>query len=113
MYRSTTTVDERRATCTKLRVAHPNHVPAIVERGDTDTPAMSREKFLLPKDMTVGQLHVTVRKRARIRADEALFVLCAGRLPPASTTVLELQRAHASEEDGFLYFTYAQERAFG
>lgn len=113
MYRGSTTAEERWETCVQLKRGHPNHVPCVVEKGDAEVPSMTREKFLFPKVMTVAQLHLVIRKRTRTRQDQALFVLCNGRLPPASTTMLELQSSHASHEDGFLYFTYAREKAFG
>ena len=55
MYPASTTAEERRTTCTKLRHAHSNHVPAAIGKGDA-VPSMMRETFLLPKDMTATGL---------------------------------------------------------
>ena len=112
-FRERLTPAQRAAECARVLARRPTYVPAILVRGDHAAPAVDREKYLLPPDLTAAQLHYIVRRRLRMDAREALFLLCGRRRVGGETTVRQLQDAHRDTEDGFLYVTYTLEHAFG
>ena len=89
-----------------------DRVPVIVKPGNVLTPEIENFKYLVPKNITVGQFVDTVRKRTRVKSYQALFVFVNGVLPPTSSTMLDVYNEH-HEEDGFLYVIYNLENTFG
>ena len=73
---------------------------------------MDKRKFLVPKDLTMGQFMHVIRVRMRMRADEALFIFINSELPRTSAIMEEVYARHQSD-DGFLYVKYSGENAFG
>ena len=97
----------------KARERHPDHVPAILERGGVDAPPIARQRYLLPATLTGGQLQYVVRRRLRMQKEDALFLFCGERLVPPSATARELHARHKDPDDGLLYVRYALEHTFG
>ena len=83
----------------------------------SNVPTIDRCKFLVPKDLTVGQLTFVVRKRIKLTATDALFCFVVDNdgttsLPPTGGMVAEMYEKHRND-DGFLYIRYASENTFG
>lgn len=81
-------------------------------RGGRDTPELDRSRFLVPQDLTLGQLVYVIRRRLSLPAERALFVFCGATLPPSTVLMRELFAAQR-DPDGFLYLTYSSEASFG
>jgi GABA(A) receptor-associated protein len=96
------------------RLAHKyyDRVPIIVKPGNERTPATENFKYLVPKNVTVGQFVNTIRKKTQIKSYQALFVFVNGVLPPTSSSMVDVYNEH-HEEDGFLYVIYNLENTFG
>ena len=97
------------------RILHkyPDRIPIICERGyGNSIGEIGKKKFLVPKDLTVGQFVHLIRKRLEMRADEAMFVFVNQSLPRVHASIEEIYAQHRSE-DGFLYVKYSGENAFG
>ncbi|KAK9288865.1 hypothetical protein L1049_017331 [Liquidambar formosana] len=61
---------------------YPDRVPVIVERySRTDLPEMEKKKFLVPRDMSVGQFIHILSSRLHLAPGKALFVLVKNTLP--------------------------------
>lgn len=106
---------ERRAQYVRVVRQKPEHLPIIVEPGGTDGPMLDKRKFLVPRDLTGGQLLYVIRRRlSGMRAEQALFLFVQGsdRLVPCHACMSQIYQTHRSE-DGFLYLRYAFENAFG
>ena len=55
--------DKRKAEAEKVLTKHPDKVPIILEKSDcSDVDDVSKHKFLMPKDITVGQFLYIIRK---------------------------------------------------
>jgi len=94
---------------------HRELVPIIVEKykKERNLPHIDKVKFLVPQDLTLSQLSTILRNRLEISSTESFFLFVSGKsLPSLSTSVAELYRDH-SDEDGFLYVSYASQEAFG
>lgn len=94
--------------CEKLN----SHIPVIMEHGSRDTPYIDKEKYLVPRDLTVMQLSFVVRKRLELKGSDALFLLVDKTLCPMTRLVGDMYDGHR-DPDGFLYVTYTTENAFG
>lgn len=54
---------------------------------------LHRCKYLIPHDMTMGQLVYVLRKRIAVPAEQAIFVFVGNTLPPATALVSNVVRA--------------------
>lgn len=92
-------------------------MPIIVEkgaRGQADIPDLDKSKFLVPAELSVGQLVYVVRSRLHLASETALFIYSAkdGSALPTSSLIRDVDEQHRAE-DGFLYINYAGEATFG
>ena len=118
-YKTLHTFEDRCAESRRVKTKHPSMIPVICERvRNTRTsqdvlPYIDKKKFLVPKDLTCGQLMYVIRKRVSMPAHSALFIYVdEGILPSTSQLVSQLSTEH-EDPDGFLYFTYSGENTFG
>lgn len=73
-----------------IRAKHPDRIPVIVDRrvGDSSLPEIDKKKFLVPSDLTIGQLMYVIRKRIKLAPEQAIFLFVAtGTLPPSGATL--------------------------
>ena len=105
--------DKRVVEAKRVRSKYPDRVPIICEKVcESRIADIDKNKYLVPADLTVGQFIYVIRKRIKIRADEAIFIFINQMLPPTAAligTVYEEQK----DRDGFLYVTYSGEKTFG
>uniref|UniRef100_A0A5B6YWZ1 Autophagy-related protein n=1 Tax=Davidia involucrata TaxID=16924 RepID=A0A5B6YWZ1_DAVIN len=101
--------DESRDIITK----YPDRVPVVVERySKTDLPEMEKKKYLVPRDMSVGQFIHILSSRLHLAPGKALFVFVKNTLPQTSS-LMESVYESFKDEDGFLYMCYSSEKTFG
>jgi GABA(A) receptor-associated protein len=114
MFRTKYTEIERVTESAHILEKHPDRVPIIVEKKEkTELAELDKTKYLVPRDMTVGQFAYVIRKRIKLKSDKALFVFVDNStLPPTSALISDVYRQH-KYKDGFLYMTYAGENTFG
>ena len=108
------TLEQRTAESKKILVKYPDKIPIIVENSKKSTlKPMTKNKFLVPNDLTLGQFLVIIRKRIDLDSKDSLFTFINDKiLPPTSAKVSTLYYDH-KDEDGFLYMTYCNENTFG
>jgi GABA(A) receptor-associated protein len=105
--------EDRLSESRRVRDKHRGSAPVIVEPHDDKTPVIDKSKFLVPWELTYGQLVYVVRKRLKMTSDQSIFLFCdRSILPLPCDTIRDIHRAHGSS-DGFLYITYALENTFG
>ena len=92
----------------------PDRIPIVVTPAPSSSvPQLDRSKFLVNKDITVGQFVYVVRKRITLSPDKALFFLVDGKfMPPNSATVGEMYAMH-KRDDKLLVLQYCFESVFG
>lgn len=98
----------------RIRTKYPDRIPVIVElkEGSNNTPDIDKKKFLVPKDLTVGQFIYVIRKRVQISAEQALFIFIDDIIPSSNSVMNDIYNEH-KDEDNFLYVTYTGENTFG
>lgn len=81
-------------------------MPVICEKAEkTDIPNISKKKYLVPGDLTVGQFVYVIRKRIKLSPDKAIFIFVESVLPATSASMNDIY-AEYKDEDGFLYLWY-------
>ncbi|KAJ8289910.1 hypothetical protein GJAV_G00006660 [Gymnothorax javanicus] len=112
-YQRNVPLEVRRAEGERVRAKHPDKIPIIVERAARSrAPDLDKKKYLVPSDLTVGQLCFLIRQRVSMRPEEALFFFVNNSLPPSSSPLSAVYEEH-HEEDLFLYMTYSNESVYG
>ena len=99
----------------KILEKYPDRVPVICERAKTatrDCPYIDKNKYLVPRDLTIGQFIYVIRKRMCLQPEKALFLFMNGSIP-SSTSMLGDLYEYYKENDGFIYIAYSLENTFG
>ncbi|GLU16684.1 hypothetical protein SLE2022_331040 [Rubroshorea leprosula] len=107
------TFEQRLQESRDIVAKYPNRVPVIVEKfSRTDLPNMEKKKFLVPRDMSVGQFIHILSCRLHLTPGKALFVFVKNTLPQTATLMDSVYESF-KDEDGFLYMCYSSEKTFG
>ena len=107
------TFEQRLAESGRMLSKFPDRVPVIVTRQPkSDVPDIDKHKYLVPRDLNIGQFVYTIRKRIHLPPEKAIFLFIKNMLPTTSSQISEVYEKHR-DEDGFLYITYSGENTFG
>ena len=104
---------ERANESKKIIFKYPSRIPIIVERyKDCSLNEINKNKYLVPKDLTMGQFVGIIRKRINLDPAQALFIMINNKLVP---NVESMGTIYENEKniDGFLYLVYTSENTFG
>ena len=113
-FRKAHTFQEREKESNRIREKYPERIPVIVEKSYKCKYLSDLEKkYLVPNDITVGQLCYIVRRRLTLSAEKALFLFIDNKLLPASSELIGKLYETEKNKDGFLYVTYCSENTFG
>lgn len=107
--------EKRQSEARRIMDKYPERVPIIIEKytGCTNVPEIDKTKYLVPRDLNVGQLEYVIRKRIKLPSEQAIFIFLEDNtLPTISNLLSEIYHEHANE-DGFLYISYSGEATFG
>jgi len=104
--------EKRSEESTKIISKYPNRIPIIVERGNNSIKQIDRKKYLVPKDLTIGQFIFVIRQRMKLDESQSIYIFINGMIPTPSQFVFEIYEKH-KDEDNFLYITYCAESTFG
>ncbi|CAG9814995.1 unnamed protein product [Phaedon cochleariae] len=108
-------VEVRKEEVLAIRNRFPTKIPVIVQRffKETHLPQLDKSKFLVPQEITMCQFQTIIRNRIRLNQNQALYLLVNNKsMMSLSLTLAEVYTEH-SENDGFLYVTYASQEVFG
>jgi GABA(A) receptor-associated protein len=114
LFKETHSFDARVSESTRMRKKYPERIPVIVEKGPGDKLelVLDKTKYLVPCDLTVGQLMYVVRKRLKLDETKALFFIVQNTMPTTSSLISTVYEEH-KDADGYLYVTYSSENTFG
>ena len=101
---------KRQEEARDISLKYPSRLPVIIEKSkDSSLEQIDKFKYLVPRDLTLGQLIFVLRKRLTISASEAIYIFHDKSIPALSTLMGELTQ----DDDGFIYLTYTGEVTFG
>ena len=99
----------------RLRERFPGRIPVLVLRhrgAAPDVPRLPKSKFLVPRDLSIGQFIYVVRHNMKMSSEKALFIFVGNTLPTTGTIMSEVYEQFKSP-DGFLRVVYTSESTFG
>ena len=114
-YKKEKSLESRTLEATKVREKYPDRVCIICERSPRagDIGKLDKYKYLVPKNLTVGQFTFIIRKKLTIDSSQAIFLFVNNNiLPPVSKEMGQLYEEY-KDNDGLLYLLYATENTFG
>lgn len=108
-------LEKRKELSEKIRNAHPDRVPVIVEKHikSKTLPNLSKRKFLAPGDLTFAQFLMSVREHIRTNSSEAIFWSVGDKSMSSNSKFMDQIYSQYKDEDGFLYVNYIEQDAFG
>ena len=90
---------------------YPDKIPLIIE-ATNNAPKMQKKKFLVPTNLTVGQLIFIIRKRVKLDKSESIFIFIDRSFIGTQSLMDELYNKHKGK-DGFLHVKYSLQNTFG
>ncbi|XP_023760354.1 autophagy-related protein 8i [Lactuca sativa] len=112
-FKETYSFEERCQESQDIIARYPDRLPVVVERyTKTDLPEMEKKKYLVPRDMSIGQFIHILSGRLHLTPGKALFVFVHNTLPQTSSLIESVYESF-KDEDGFLYMCYSSEKTFG
>ena len=108
-------VAKNRDEAEKLMQKYPDRIPVIVSRNkySETTPEIDKHRYLVPNDLTIGQLQYVIRKRLSLNSDKGLFLFVNKTIMNTNTMIISAYQSEQCKEDGFLYVVYSYENVFG
>ena len=107
--------DDRYLESSRIMCIYPDRLPIICERSENapaECPVIDKKKYLIPRDLTVGQFIYVIRQRLQLQPEKALFLFINGTIPTTSQ-YMDLIYDLYKDDDGFLYISYTFENTFG
>tara|TARA_B100001094_G_scaffold331602_1_gene400531 strand:+ start:1712 stop:2071 length:360 start_codon:yes stop_codon:yes gene_type:complete len=105
--------DDRLKESSKILNKYTDKIPVIIERYKTkNLTNIDKKKYLLPKEITVGQLLFIIRKKISLSSEQAIYLFSENDLLSSNTLIIDLYNKH-KDDDKFLYLFYDTENTFG
>lgn len=105
-------LEKRIEVSTKLVGKYKDKIPVIVSKGKANAPELTKNKFLVSSDVTLGKFLYELRKHMAVHNYEGIYLFINNVIPATNMNMGELYNKH-KEDDGFLYITYSTENTFG
>ena len=76
-YKSKISEETRIQECSRILNKHPDRLPIIVckDKRSNTLQDIDKQKYLVPKDMHLAQFIYVIRKRIKLKPEQALFIL--------------------------------------
>lgn len=112
-YLKSKTLAERQRESSNIRDKYPDRVPVICKKTPhSNLCVLEKTKYLIPLDLTASQFMYIIRKRLKLKSEQALFLFVNNTIPSSTKTMADLYEEHV-DDDGFLYISYTEENVFG
>ena len=106
-------LETRKKECSTIKEKYSDRIPVIIEKYyRSKLLDIDKNKYLVPKDLTIGQFTYIIRKRIKLNSYEALYVLFNNTLLNTNALISSVYDEY-KDEDGFLYIIYTSENTFG
>ena len=106
-----TDIPEREYNVARILEKYPDRIPVYV-RIQGDMPPIDKHKYLVPKDLSVGQFIYVCRKRIKLTPEKGLFLFFGNILPSTTSSMAKMHEQH-KESGGLLVATISSENTFG
>ena len=94
----------------KILKRHPDKIPTLIspKKGKPQLPELPKNKYLLPKDMTINQVVYIIRRHLSIKPETAIIIFVNNELFPNNKQLSEIIIPGQLN-----YITYTLENTFG
>lgn len=107
-------IEDRQQESSRVLKKYPQRIPVICEKdAKCKLQQIDKVKYLVPFDMSIGEFTYVIRKRIKLRAEDAIFLLINNKIYPSTSSSLSELYSRYKDDDGFLYITYRDENTFG
>lgn len=100
----------------KILINYPNKIPIICETRENDLHInkIDKIKFLVEKDLTIGQFMCAIRKNLKVPHERAIYLLINNNIiPPTGDIIGKIYNLYKDPEDSMLYILIGSENFFG
>jgi len=114
-FKDKTDFQTRKNEANRIKTKYPTRIPVIVEmaKGCKNIAEITKHKYLVPKDLTIGQLSYVIRKKIpALDSHMGMFIFINKQMPSAGDIIGVVYENHV-DDDGFLYVEYSGENTFG
>lgn len=115
LFKNNFSFEKRFDEAKRVLLNHPDRVPIICERSNNaskDCPDIDKKKYLVPRDLTLGQFIYVIRNRLNINCEKAIFLFINNNIFSSSSLIGEIYEMNR-DADLFLYIKYSFENTFG
>lgn len=93
---------------------YPTYIPIIVRTKDKSIK-LTKIKYLVSRDITLGQLNLIIRKKLNhsIKPSHGIFIFVNNLIPGSSTTLFTIYHQYKDPITGMLFLTITKENTFG
>jgi GABA(A) receptor-associated protein len=114
-YKKKYSFQQRAEESSRVLVKYPDRIPIICEKSSSasyDCPEIDKNKYLVPRDLTMGQFLYVIRKRMSLPPEKGIFLIIGNFIPSSCSNISEIYNIYG-DNDGFLYILYSSENVFG
>ncbi len=124
-YKKKYTIEERKSETSRVRNKYTDKIPVIIIKDPSSKlNNITKEKYLVPFDLTIGQFMSIVRQKTSIGQEQAINIFLIDYnnntiLAPTSVSFESLYLQYVEKEinhknyDGYIYLIYTGENVFG
>jgi GABA(A) receptor-associated protein len=108
-------LSERLKYSRKIVNKYPECVPVIIRKNinDKKLKEIEKEKYLIPKNLTISEVVFIIRKHIQIKPEQAIYIFVGnGTLVPSNNTIYQVYQTYKADDE-ILYITYTSENTFG
>jgi|TARA_B110001450_G_scaffold223785_1_gene221093 GABA(A) receptor-associated protein len=114
MFKKKHSFSERQQSSSHLLRKYPDRIPVIVEKNSNKNKlhTLPKNKFLVPKHLTIGQFVYVIKQKLELQPEEAIFLFVNNTLPKVTDRMIDIYATY-KDNDGYVYITYFNENTFG
>jgi len=114
-FQKNNSLEKRLEMSHKIQKIHPDRVPVIVERANgSKLPVLTKNKYLVPRDLSMGGFLLEIRKQMQLRPEQAVFLFIKkGILPSSCNSIGSIYNVYQNRDDEILYIQIKEESVFG
>lgn len=106
--------EKRKDESIRLKTKFPDKVPVILEKAESSIlPNINKQKYLMQRDVTIGQFLYIIRTSIKLDASESIFLIINNNVVPATSSTIGEVYDNYGDKDGFLYIFYSAQQTYG
>lgn len=105
--------EERLIESKRIILKYPDRIPIILEQSKSSgLPELDKQKYLVPRDLTMGQFSYVIRKRIKLPSNKAMFLIVNKKMINTGENIERIYEKN-KDEDNFMYVVISGESTFG